>query len=231
MSRFSQDAPPLTPVRPEPRLAGAWWIIGGMMDFRFLHLRGSDWRALADAVLRQDAPHRAGGGIGLWGLWRGHFGLASGDIYVILAGAVDDRPVAAGGGVEIVEDRRLVPTARPTDAGPCTRQGLYVFRRFTVRNADVDEIVRLSADAWRTFETSGRYTARPMGLFTDADRSEEIGEMLLVTWYDGFAAWAESRNFVPGARENFQRRRALTRSTIAVATALVAAPDAGPAIG
>ena len=45
--------------------------------------------------------------------------------------------------------------------------------------------------------------------------------MLLVTWYDGFDSWQNSRNPDPAARENFRRRHALTTGTIAYATRLL----------
>ncbi len=96
-----------------------------------------------------------------------------------------------------------------------------MFRFFDVRNADVEEIAALSNEAWITFEDTDAYAAEPQALFCQADRSEERGVMLLLTWYDGLVSWQTSRKPAPESRENFQRRHALTAGTIAYATRLV----------
>ena len=88
-------------------------------------------------------------------------------------------------------------------------------------HADVDEIAELSRVAWESFEHVDAYSAEPQGLFCQADRSEERGRMLLVTWYDGLNSWQASRNHPAKARENFQRRQQLTNGTVAYATRLI----------
>jgi len=59
------------------------------------------------------------------------------------------------------------------------------------------------------------------GLFRLRDRSVAAGLMLLCTWYDGLESWQVSREPPPEAAENFRRRHALTRATIAYATRLI----------
>ena len=88
-------------------------------------------------------------------------------------------------------------------------------------SADVEEIAALSQEAWTTFEDTDAYRAEPQGLFCLADRSDERGVMLLLTWYDGLGSWVTSRRPAPAARENFVRRHALTAGTIAYATQLI----------
>ena len=124
-------------------------------------------------------------------------------------------------GFQVVEQHALVPTVRPTSFAPLTRPGLYVFRFFDVRNGDIEEIAALSQEAWTSFEATDAYAAEPQALFCQADRSDERGVMLLLTWYDGLASWQASRRPPPAARENFQRRHMLTAGTIAYATRLV----------
>ena len=96
-----------------------------------------------------------------------------------------------------------------------------MFRFFDVANTDVEEIARLSSQAWISFENTDRFTTRPRGLFAQADRSSPSGVMVLVTWYDGLESWQISRRSDPEAADNFRRRRELTRGTIAYATRLV----------
>ena len=85
---------------------------------------------------------------------------------------------------------------------------------------DVDEIAELSRQAWETFDGTNNF--EPQGLFCQADRSDEYGHMVLLTWYDSLSAWQASRqHFSPGTVENFQRREALTAGSIAYATRLI----------
>ena len=76
-------------------------------------------------------------------------------------------------------------------------------------------------DVFTQAETVDAYRAEPQGLFCQRDRSAEHGRMLLLTWYDGLNSWQASRQPPQAARENFQRRHALTNGTVAYATRLV----------
>ena len=164
-------------------------------------------------------------GITPWGVWAGLFGIASNELLVVAA-ASGQRTEAEftsmmPEAVQVIEALPIVPTVRPVDPAPCEKPGLYVFRFFDVKNADVDEIAGLSLEAWTTFEKSDDYQAEPQGLFRQADVGPERGRMLLVTWYDGLESWQTSRRPAPEAVENFQRRRDLTYGTSALATRLV----------
>ena len=152
-----------------------------------------------------------------WGVFTGLFGLAANEVLVIDAHESADFQ----GHPQAVERQVWQPTARPTDTTPCNKPGLYVFRRFQVREADADEVVTLSYEAWKTFETSADYATEPQGLFRPPADDDGTVPMMLVTWYDGFDSWERSRNPPAAARENFSRRRDLTLSTCAVATRLV----------
>ena len=162
-------------------------------------------------------------GLSLWGVWYGLFGLRSDELVLVThaslsedhLGIVNERLPG-----RVVEQYELVPTVRPRDVTPPTQSGLYVFRFFDVDPRHVDEIAQLSDTAWNTFENSAAYAAEPQALFGPRDRTRP-GRMLLLTWYDGFDSWVTSRQPAPEARENFQRRRALTRGTLAYATRLL----------
>jgi hypothetical protein len=154
----------------------------------------------------------------LWGAFTGLFGMAGNEIIVVSA-LDSDQGVKTHPLTEA--DEIWQPTARPLNADPCTADGLYVFRRFHVREDDVEEVVALSKEAWNTFEGSGAYAAQPRGLFRPQADDDGIVRLMLVTWYDGFQSWEISRRPAPEAAENFRRRRDLTLTTYAVATRLV----------
>ena len=191
--------------------------------FCYTRIKGSerDWQPLLDRVNAESDPD-----VGIWGAWSGVFGIGSNELVVMTTsdrgdhGARFTASVAKASGV-IVEQHLLTATARPTDTRQLTRPGLYVFRFFDVRNADVDEIVALSTQAWTTFESSGSYQSQPQGLFCPSDRRSTRGVMLLCTWYDGLESWQTSRAPPPEAAANFRRRHLLTQGTIAYATRLI----------
>ena len=182
-----------------------------MQHFSYQHIRvprGRTRSIAEDLSARRD----------VWGVFTGLFGLASDELILI---ASSTAAVAEQPGVQQLIHEPMDATARPLDATPCREPGLYVLRRFMVREADVDEFVSLSQAAWVTFETDADFATRPMGLFRPAVNREGVVAMLLVTWYDGFPSWSTSRSPAADAAENFQRRRELTQSTVALATQLV----------
>jgi len=99
-----------------------------------------------------------------------------------------------------------------------SRGGIYVLRWFDVRNRDVDEIVRLSDEAWTPFEEG--FDSEIRGLFAECDRSNDQGKMLLLTWYQNLSVWEASRQPSKEAKDRFRRRHDLTIETIAIATRL-----------
>ena len=190
------------------------------IPYHWLRIR-ADERNWLNAYTRFRAA-RLPDGVEVWGAFFGLFGIGSNELVLVLhGGAQAPTKVVTDAGFQVVEQYALVPTVRPTRFAALTRPGLYVFRFFDVRNADVPEIAALSADAWTTFEDTDAYSAEPQALFCEADRSEARGVMLLLTWYDGLASWQTSRQPSPEAREKFRQRHALTAGTIAYATRLV----------
>ena len=161
--------------------------------------------------------------IGLWGRFMGLFGLASNELILVTYGAVTDidQTLKTRGSIDDVSTLLLEPTVRPTENRMREKEGLYVFRTFSVNHKDVEEIAALSKEAWTTFETAEAYNAIPQALFCQKDRSANQGTMLLVTWYDGLNSWQTSRQPPDPAGKNFRRRSQLTLSTKATATRLV----------
>lgn len=190
-----------------------------MEIYRWLRIRAAG-RSWSDGYARLRASDARGAEI--WGAFYGLFGIGSNELVLMVHGDTDDHDeVLIEAGFEVVESLALVPTVRPETFEPLTRPGLYVFRLFDVAHRDVDEIVRLSSEAWSSFENTDAYEARPRGLFAQADRSDPRGVMVLLTWYDGLESWQASRTSSPAATENFRRRHALTGGTLAYATRLV----------
>jgi len=194
--------------------------------FLFVHLRAvsGGWQALNEranaALAGWPAAIRVGSFMGL-------FGISNQEMFVLLSlpAGEDGRTelrVRLPADIELVDTLALRATARPSDDAPLTRAGVYVFRFFDVRAADVAEVVELSRVAWQTFELDAQYAAEPMGLFRFDDPSAERGRMMLLTWYDNLTSWERSRTPHPEATANFQRRAALSRSALAIATRLIA---------
>lgn len=153
-------------------------------------------------------------GASIYGTFTSLIGLASNELYLVTCG---DNPVELPhAGFSIRRQITLSPTIRPVDHTPRQKDGLYVFRWFWTAPGDVDEIVRLSDEAWTSFEKD--FAAEIQGLFVEA--SDQPEQMLLLTWYRDLSAWEESRHPSPAARENFLARHRLTRKALPIATRL-----------
>ena len=157
----------------------------------------------------------------IWGAWEGLFGLANNEAIAITLSEKDE-PSFWSDRVEVLEEERLLPTARPTSTDRPTKEGLYVFRSMHTVSRHVEEIVRLSEQAWQTFERDGNYVAQPVGLFKP-ENADDSSAMWLITWYDGFESWQRSRSPHPDAKSAFMKRHSLLTSTSAIATRLLKA--------
>jgi len=166
-------------------------------------------------------------GYSLYGLFFGLFGLASNELYWVavredngpfLDGITPLSKLAARHNLSLQESYQLNPTVRPIEHTMRRKGGIYVFRWFDVNNRDVDEIVKLSDEAWIPFEEG--FDSEIQGLFAEGDRSNKQGKMLLLTWYRDLSVWEASRRPSKEAKERFLRRHDLTIETTAVATRL-----------
>ena len=130
-------------------------------------------------------------------------------------------------GVTSVVQNRISSTLRPQAGARPAPMGVYTHNWFTIDDK-VDEFVRLSGEAWPDFETS--FQARVFGLFaaepSETDRRQGARRMLLMTGYKDLNEWQVSRSPAPTARAAFERRRQLTRVSLARACTLVPRPGA-----
>ncbi|MCB1645249.1 MAG: hypothetical protein KDI36_07335 [Pseudomonadales bacterium] len=160
---------------------------------------------------------------GIFGLFGGLFGLASNELYLVSyePSVHDITPLLTDTGFEIQATTTLTPTVRPLNHEPRTVPGIYVFRWFTVKAENVQEIIRLSNQAWTSFE--GGFDTEVQALFAaDAARATDASTtMLLITRYRDLSVWQDSRSPAPEARENFLKRSALTIEAKPIATTLL----------
>ncbi len=175
------------------------------------HLRGpaEDWAG----ACRQD-------GLVPWGAFGGLLGLRTDEAILVAVGDAREWTLPHFDGAEVIEQDDFHSAARPAEPVPQRTPGVYVFRSFEIAPPDLDEFIRLSAAAWESFENDPAYRAEPRALLS---RHAEAGAviMLLITWYDSLGSWERSRTPPPAARENFQRRAALTRWALPIATRLL----------
>ena len=201
-----------------------------MATYEFLMVKDDKSNGILDLVKiinTRILPEAGQAGYSLYGLFFGLFGLASNEIY-LAAMREDDGPfpdgitplskLVAEQDLTLQESYQLAPTVRPTEHTARSRAGIYVFRWFDVLNRDVDQIVKLSDEAWVPFE--GGFESEVQGLFAEKDRRPEQGKMLLLTWYRDLTVWENSRKPSPEAKERFLKRHDLTVETIAIATRL-----------
>ena len=201
-----------------------------MATYELLMVKDNKSNGILDMVRKINTrilPEAEQAGYSLYGLFFGLFGLASNELYLVavrgnnLTSEEKITPLAslvAGHDLSLQESYQLAPTVRPTEHTARSRAGIYVFRWFDVLNRDVDQIVKLSDEAWVPFE--GGFESEVQGLFAEKDRRPEQGKMLLLTWYRDLTVWENSRKFPPEAKERFLKRHDLTVETIAIATRL-----------
>ena len=156
----------------------------------------------------------------VWGVWSGLFGLANNELIVITLVDNLDLRKPWPDEFEVVDEQLMLATERPNSVSPPSLQGLYVFRSMETESKNIDEIVRLSAQAWKTFEINEEYRSQPIGLFKPRNPGA-VSTMWLLTWYDGFKSWEKSRYPHAEAKKAFTKRHALLAKTSAIATRLV----------
>ena len=160
--------------------------------------------------------------LSLYGIFSGLFGLYTNELYLATFAESPQDLIfnkVAEAGFSVNERKLFVPTVRPVTHQPLKEEGVYVFRWFDVKNADVDEIAKLSEEAWLSFEAG--FDTEVQALFAESSRAQSQGQMLLLTWYANLTVWQESRRPPEAAIRNFMRRHELTRQAIPIATRLI----------
>ena len=103
-----------------------------------------------------------------------------------------------------------------------TGKGFYVHREERYANEDWETAVRLSREAWRTWEPA--WGTRVTGLFREVPGKPDSVNLNRIVWYASYEAWLDTRNFQAeeeSARRFRERRQLLIEgSGIAIATDL-----------
>lgn len=101
-----------------------------------------------------------------------------------------------------------------------TLDGFYVHREERYSLEDVSDAVRLSQEAWQTWEPY--WGALVVGLFRELDNSTETVNLNRIAWYPSYEAWLETRNFTEDmeSAKRFRERGGMriSGSGIAIAT-------------
>lgn len=204
------------------------------------------WKAVADH-LAQGAGSLAGAGGALYGVWRSQIGRPRDEVTAVTSwqepiGAADAeaRLKDLGADFEAVSSRTMMPTLRPSQATPPTRQGNYAFRWFVTPEKHWDEFLALCAGAWPGFEAA--YDSQVIGLWrcegdeAGGDRAFPMPAAgtsdvvsLLLTRRPDLAMWERSK--IPqganetAVRDALSRRYDLCDWTAVYTTTLLTAAD------
>ena len=131
-----------------------------------------------------------------------------------------DSTLAALDGISEVKTDILVPIYLAEGLRVPTDAGFYVHREEIYQPRDVDEVVRLSTEAWATWEST--FGTRVTGLFRQSGNPGNVARLLRIVWYRSYDGWVDSRDRErdPEAQRRFAARRLLQLdgSGIAIAT-------------
>ena len=157
-------------------------------------------------------------GISTIGIFRGLFGLASNEIYLLTYSQADQYKSDFLVNNSVTLKRlQLLPSIRPVQHAPLVTPGIYVFRFWQLDAQHIPDLIRLSENAWRTFEQG--FESEVFGLFTE-DTCHASRQGLLLTWYRDLSVWQSSRTPDANARENFRQRQLLIDEALPIATSL-----------
>jgi hypothetical protein len=185
------------------------------------------WQALADRIVHDGWRRLTEAGGALYGVWRSQIGRPRDEIQAmtVWSGTVRaseaERILLDGDpGVRSASSELLLPTLRPTDTTPPTRQGNFAFRWFATPSPDWPEFLDLCAEAWPGFEAA--YDSQVIGLWqavgdrTGPALDEATGaghqagvRSLLLTRRPDLAMWERSK--LPANKAETRVREALSR--------------------
>jgi hypothetical protein len=179
------------------------------------------WEALRAEVRDIVAPAVRTAGGEIIGLFSPQLGFAANEAVLVLrwpGGIAGAQPALKG--ARLASRDRLFATLRPAAEDLPKPGGIYVHRWFTVAPANLDTFVKLSGQAWPSFEAG--FDTKIFGLFrAEAPAANGDVRMLLLTRYADHGVWEASRQPAPTAREAFGSRHELTTTTIARSSVLV----------
>lgn len=142
-------------------------------------------------------------------------GLAANQIGLMLAWpdstvpeiAALDRVLAAQSGVTKVETRMFEALYLADGLDIPTENGFYVHREEHYGLADMEEAVRLSQEAWVTWEPA--FGVKVIGLFREILADADFVNLNRIAWYPSYEGWLETRNTTtdPESARRFRDRR------------------------
>lgn len=131
-----------------------------------------------------------------------------------------DRVLAAQAGVNAVVTRMFEPVYLADGLTVPTATGFYVHREEHYGTADVAEAIRLSQEAWVTWEPA--FGVKVIGLFREIPVRGDAVNLNRIVWYPSYTGWLGTRNTTtdPESAQRFRERRQLLieGSGIAIAT-------------
>ena len=120
-----------------------------------------------------------------------------------------DRVLAARSGVTKVVTRMFEAVYLAEGLDIPTESGFYVHREEHYGLADVDAAVRLSQEAWVTWEPA--FGMKVIGLFREVLADADLVNLNRITWYPSYEGWLETRNNTrdPESARRFRDRQQL----------------------
>lgn len=192
------------------------------------------WKSVSDQLQEKGRLRLSEAGVALYGVWRSQIGRPRDEVTAITVwSSVESAAGAEAALLEGVSDvrecesERMVPTLRPGDATPPTRQGNYAFRWFETPSEHWDEFLDLCAGAWPGFESS--YDSQVIGLWRSLEDTDAMRRSLLLTRRPDLAMWERSK--IPKGKAEMEVRRKLNRRydicdwTVVFTTTLLTAQD------
>lgn len=131
-----------------------------------------------------------------------------------------DLALSSQNGVTKVSTRMFEPVYLADGFNIPTAAGFYVHREEHYSNADVREAIRLSQEAWVTWEPA--FGVKVIGLFREVSDNPDFVNLNRIAWYPSYEGWLDTRNTTtdPESARRFRDRRQLLieGSGIAIAT-------------
>lgn len=185
------------------------------------------WREVAQRLAREAAARLATKGGTLYGIWRSQIGRPRDELQILtvwahVVGARDAEDLLLGDEPDVTAQHSelLLPTSRPGETLPPTRQGNYAFRWFATPERDWAQFLDLCADAWPGFEAA--YDSQVIGLWqavgdrsgSQPDEASGAGlhlgvRSLLLTRRPNLAMWERSK--LPEGEAETEVRRTLSQ--------------------
>jgi len=120
----------------------------------------------------------------------------------------------------IVSSRLFEAIYLPAGLEVPTKAGFYIHREEKYKLEDVDNAVRLSREAWVSWEP--KWGVKVLGLFREINSAAGFDNLNRIVWYPDYETWLDTRNFTADMESaiRFKERRTMLvpGSGIAIAT-------------